>query len=253
MIGRMTESSSQHRSSCTGRHSFHTTRWSLVLSAQGKAPDGFESLEALCRFYWQPLYAYVRHRGHNAHDAQDLTQAFFARLLEKEWLAGVNREKGRFRSFLLAAMKHFLANEWDRANTQKRGGRVQVIRLDAEMMENLHVPSVGVMSPEGVFDKRWALTVMENVMGRLRQEHESAGKLPEYEKLKPWLTADRGEIDYQILASALGREPVSARSAVHRLRRRFREAFREEVAATVADAADVEDEMRALVMALGET
>jgi RNA polymerase sigma-70 factor (ECF subfamily) len=241
------------RRSGGGSQSFHTTRWSLVLSAQDRASDRLNSLEVLCRLYWQPLYAYVRLRGSTTHDAEDLTQAFFARLLEKGWLAGVSQEKGRFRSFLLAAMKHFLANEWDRANAQKRGGKVRVVNLDAEVMEKLHAPIGATTCPETAFDKRWALTVLENVMRRLREEHRTAGKLPEYELLKPWLTAERGEIDYQALASALGTEPASARSVIHRLRRRFREAFREEVIATVADPADVEDEIRALVMALGET
>jgi RNA polymerase sigma-70 factor (ECF subfamily) len=130
---------------------------------------------------------------------------------------------------------------------------VQVLSLDAELMENLKVPDPTTASPESAFDKRWALTVLKNVMQRLRQEHEAAGKLSEYEALKPWLAAERGEIDYDTLASLLGTQPASARSAVHRLRRRFREAFREEVAATVMEPSEVDDEMRALIMALGET
>src|SRR5882672_8179824 len=125
--------------SLTRHAAFHTTRWSVVLSAQGKSSgDAFASLEALCRQYWPPLYAYVRHRGHSAHDAQDLTQAFFARLLEKNWLTAVNQEKGRFRSFLLMALKRFLANEWDRAQTRKRGGGVDVISLDAGLAESVY-------------------------------------------------------------------------------------------------------------------
>jgi RNA polymerase sigma-70 factor (ECF subfamily) len=240
------------RRSLSGSYSFHTTRWSLVLSAKNTASHRIASLEVLCRLYWQPLYGYVLHRGFTTHDAEDLTQAFFARLLEKDWLAGVSQEKGRFRSFLLAALKHFLANEWDRANAQKRGGKARIVNLDSEMMEKLQAPVGAWTSPERAFDKRWALTVVENVMRRLREEHGAAGKLPEYEALKPWLTAERGGIDYQALATALGTEPASARSAIHRLRRRFREAFREQVIATVADPADLEDEIRALVMALGE-
>lgn len=232
---------------------FHTTRWSVVLSAQGKSEgDAFASLEALCRQYWPPLYAYVRHRGHPAHDAQDLTQAFFARLLDKEWLTAAEREKGRFRSFLLMTMKRFLANEWDRAQTRKRGGGVEVISLNAAWAEGLSAAGPEAAWPaDALYERRWAITLLESVMRRLQQEHAGAGRLEEYEVLKPWLTAERGGIPYEELAAALGVAPASARSAVHRLRKRFREVFRQEVAATVADPADVDDEMRAVVAALG--
>ena len=238
------------------RHAgFYTTRWSMVLSAQGKGRaqgDAFESLEALCRQYWPPLYAYIRHHGHAAHDAQDLTQAFFARLLEKGWLAAVDQEKGRFRSFLLAALKHFLANEWDRAQTLKRGGAMEFISLDAELAESCYVAGhAATLPPDSLYEKRWALTLLETVMRRLHDEHEAAGKRAEYELLKPCLTAERGDIPYDELGTALGLTPASARSAVHRLRKRFREVFREEVAGTVADPAEVDDEMRAVVAALG--
>lgn len=236
----------------TQHAAFYTTRWSVVLSAQGKSSgDAFESLEALCRQYWPPLYAYVRHRGHAPHDAQDLTQAFFARLLEKEWLTAVDREKGRFRSFLLMALKRFLANEWDRSRTQRRGGGVEWVSLDSEHAENLYAAgSVSALPADLLYEKRWAFTVLESVMRRLRDEHDTAGRLAEFERLKPCLTAERGDISYDELAAALGMEPASARSAVHRLRKRFRDIFREEIAGTVADAADVDDEMRAVVAAL---
>lgn len=239
--------------SLTRHAAFHTTRWSVVLSAQGKSSgDAFASLEALCGQYWPPLYAYVRHRGHAAHDAQDLTQAFFARLLEKNWLTAVDQEKGRFRSFLLMALKRFLANEWDRAQTRKRGGGVEVISLDAGLAESAYAADhVAALPADSLYEKRWAITVLESVMRRLCEEHEAAGRLQEYENLKPWLTAERGSIPYEELAAVLSMEPASARSAVHRLRKRFREVFREEVASTVADHADVDDEMRAVVAALG--
>ncbi len=225
----------------------------MVISAQGRAAgDAFASLEALCRQYWPPLYAYARHRGHAAHDAQDLTQAFFARLLEKEWLAPVEREKGRFRSFLLMALKRFLANERDRSRSRKRGGGMEFISLDAELAESCYVAGhAATLPPDALYDRRWALTLLETVMRRLHHEHEAAGRLAEYELLKPWLTAGRGDIPYDELGAALGMTPASARSAVHRLRKRFREVFREEVAGTVADPAEVEDEMRAVVAALG--
>lgn len=231
---------------------FHTTRWSVVLAAQGKASgDAVRSLEALCRQYWPPLYAYVRHRGFSAHDAEDLTQEFFSRLLEKDWLAAVQRERGHFRSFLLMALKRFMANEWDRSQARKRGGGCEVISLDAETAESLYAANCASLPAESLYEKQWALTLLETVMHRLKAEHDAAGKLAEYELLKPCLTADRGSIRYDALAAALGMELASARSAVHRLRKRFREIFRDEVAGTVADPGEVDAEMRAVIAALG--
>lgn len=231
---------------------FHTTRWSVVLAAQGKSSkDARQSLETLCNQYWAPLYAYVRHRGHAEHDAQDLTQAFFARLLEKDWLATAESERGRFRTFLLMALKRFLANEWDRSQALKRGGSAKIVSLDA--VEPISLPDSQALSVESLYERRWALTLLESVMQRLREEHEAAGRLAEYERLKPCLTAERGGIDYDALAAALNMQPASARSSVHRLRKRFRELFRDEVAGTVADPSDVDDEMRAVIDALGSS
>lgn len=210
------------------RHApFHTTRWSLVLAARGKSGDAAQSLEALCGQYWPPLYAYVRQRGHPEHDAQDLTQSFFARLLEKNWLSAVDRERGRFRTFLLMALQRFLANEWDREKAQKRGGFVKTISMDAA--EQMSLPDPRSMTAESLYERKWAMTLLESVMHRLRQEHEAGGGLAEYEQLKTCLTAERGGIDYESLAAALNIQPASARSKVHRLRKRFREVFREEV------------------------
>lgn len=233
------------------RATFRTTRWSVVFAAQRKSSsaDVEESLETLCRQYWPPLYAYVRHRGHAVHDAQDLTQAFFARLLEKDWLAAADRERGRFRTFLLMALKRFLANEWDRSQTKKRGGGVNIVNLEAA--ESISIPDPRTTTAESLFERRWALTLLESVMERLRAEYDAAGRSGHYEQLKPYLTAARGGIDYEELGVALGMQPASARSAVHRLRKRFRELFRDEVASTVADPADVEDEMRSVIAALG--
>jgi RNA polymerase sigma factor (sigma-70 family) len=236
----------------TQNAAFHTTRWSVVLDAQGRASgDSMRSLEALCRQYWPPLYAYARYRGVASHDAEDLTQEFFARLLEKEWLAAVKRECGRFRAFLLMTFKRFMANEWDRSQARKRGGGCEVISLDLDNAESLVAEHAASVLPETLYEKRWALTLLETVMRRLKAEHEAAGKIAEYELLKPCLTAERGTIGYDELARALGMEPASARSAVHRLRKRFRELFREEVAGTVADPAEVDAEMRAVIAALG--
>jgi len=206
-------------------------------------------MEALCRQYWPPLYAYVRHRGHAEHDALDLTQAFFARLLEKDWLAAAERERGRFRTFLLMALKRFLANEWDRSQARKRGGAATIVSLDGA--DQISIPDANSMTAESLFERRWALTLLESVMHRLREEHAAAGRLMEYEQLKACLTAERGSIDYDTLAASLGIQPASARSRVYRLRKRFREVFRDEVAGTVADPADVDDEVRAVITALG--
>lgn len=231
--------------------SFRTTRWSVVFAAQGKSSgeDVRQSLETLCRQYWPPLFAYVLHRGYAVHDAQDLTQAFFARLLEKEWLAAADRDRGRFRTFLLMALKRFLANEWDRSQAQKRGGGVKIVNLDAA--ESISIPDPRTTTAESLYERRWALTVLESVLVRLHDEYEQTGRITHYEQLKPCLTAARGGTDYEALGAALGMQPASARSAVHRLRKRFRELFRDEVSSTVADPANVDDEMRAVIAALG--
>ncbi|MCB1237546.1 MAG: sigma-70 family RNA polymerase sigma factor [Verrucomicrobiae bacterium] len=235
---------------------FHTTRWSMVLSARGErggAEADLAALEQLCRQYWPPLYAFLRYRGLGPHDAEDLTQAFFANLLEKHWLRAADREKGRFRTFLLTALKRFQAKEWERARAQKRGGGQRLLSLDTEGFETAYVSGSGAeaaLPAETLYDRRWALALLEAAMRRLREEYERAGKAAEYETLKPALTADRGGAPYADLAAELGIEPASARSSVHRLRRRFRDLFREEVAATVADPRDVDDEWRAMLAAL---
>lgn len=229
---------------------FRTTRWSVVFAAQGKTSAEVRSaLEILCRQYWPPLFAYVRFRGNSEQDSQDLTQEFFARLLEKGWLTAADNERGRFRTFLLVAMKRFLANEWDRAQTQKRGGSVRFITIDAA--NRISIPDQKGISAESHFERDWALTLLELAMSRLKEEHESTDRIALFEKLKPCLTAERGNIDYVRLAADLKMEPASARSAVHRLRKRFREIFREEVAGTVADPDEVDDEIRSVIAALG--
>lgn len=237
----------------TGLARFHTTRWSVVVRAQSPATAGAdESLESLCRQYWPPLYAYVRGRGHPPHDAQDLTQQFFARLLEKNWLAPADRSQGKLRSFLLTAMKRFLANERDRSQAAKRGGLHTITSIDSEEGEQL-LASAATLPEEPAFDRAWALTVLQATLRRLRAEYEQAGKAHEYERIKPALTSLRGEIDYDAIAADLLVLPASARSMVHRLRKRFRELFREEVAGTVAAPEEIDDEMRALVAALGHS
>jgi DNA-directed RNA polymerase specialized sigma24 family protein len=230
--------------------SFHTTRWSIVWGASSReSAEAARSLEALCQQYWPPLYAFVRHRGHREHDAQDLTQAFFAKLLEKDWLTVADPSRGRFRSFLLMAMKRFLANEHEYAQAKKRGGGLQIVPTDFGGDAQFADPKG--RTAEAIFDRQWAITVLQAVMTRLRSEYQEAGRSKDYERLKTCLTAERGTIDYAVLASELGVRPVSARSSVHRMRARFRQLFRDEVAGTVADAAEVEDEMKSLFKALG--
>jgi len=233
---------------------FVTTRWTVVLSAQDKdAPQSSEALESLCRIYWRPLYAYARRLGHAPADAQDLTQEFFARLLEKQWLAAADREKGRFRTFLLVALKRFLANEWDRAHRQKRGGYATHLPLDTAVAEARYLTDLAKKLPaDRVYERRWALTLLEQTMNRLRAEFSQAGKAAEFERLKVFLTADKSAIACADVARELGMSEGAARVAAHRLRRRFREVFREEVAHTVASAEDVDEEFRHLLEALAE-
>ncbi len=233
---------------------FLTTRWTVVLAAgDPSAPDSRAALEKLCGAYWYPLYAYVRRLGHSPADAQDLTQAFFARLLEKRWLAAVDRRKGRFRTYLLVALKRFLANEWDRENRQKRGGRVVHLPLDTELAEARYRTECAAAVPaDRIYERRWALTLIERTMARLRREAAEAGRAGEFDRLKGVLTAERANIAYADLARDLAMSEGAVRVAAHRLRRRFREVFREEVADTVAVAEDVEEEMRHLLEALAE-
>jgi RNA polymerase sigma-70 factor (ECF subfamily) len=230
---------------------FLTTRWSVVLAAQREtSPSGDAALETLCRLYWYPLYAYVRRSGQDPHDAQDLTQEFFARLLAKDWLRAAAQERGRFRTFLLVALKRFMAKEWHRATAQKRGGKNTVLPLDTVDAERRYAGEP-VLTADEVFDRRWAMTLIEQTLERLRAEYQASGKAAEYGLLQEWLTAARGEIPYQQLAEQLGTSAGAARVAVHRLRQRFRDNFRENVSHTVAEPAAIEDEMRHLASILG--
>lgn len=231
---------------------FRTTHWSVVLSARDKTGlDSSKALETLCRTYWYPLYAFVRLQGHSPPDAQDLTQAFFARLLEKNYLESADRQKGRFRTFLLVVLKRFLANEWDKAKAQKRGGGQQPISFDTELAEQRYLgEGASGLSPDRVYERQWAFTLVDRAMRHLRGAYCSEGKQREFEALKPCLTADRGEIAYAELAAGLGMSEGAARVAVHRMRKRFRTVFREEVAQTVAAADEIDDEVRYLMRAL---
>jgi RNA polymerase sigma factor (sigma-70 family) len=223
---------------------FATTHWSVVLAA-GQSADAQSSaaLEQLCRTYWYPLYAYVRRRGYSPEDAQDLTQEFFARLLEKSFLVQVDPGKGKFRSFLLAAINHFLANAWDRANAVKRGGRVTFLALDHDSAEQRLAETSLEHSPEQIFERCWTLAFLQQVLGRLRDEVVQAGRAPHFQELKVFLTGEKSSVSYAVLAAKLGTNEPSLRKEVQRLRHRYGELLREEIGRLVANPAEVEDEL----------
>jgi RNA polymerase sigma-70 factor (ECF subfamily) len=233
---------------------FATTHWSVVLSAAGDhSPAAEEALEKLCRAYWRPLYTYVRRRGLEPNDAQDLTQEFFWRLLDKNYLAQVDPRKGKFRSFLLVAVNHFLANEWDKARAVKRGGRVTFLPLDAGAAEEhlQPVPCSHTTSPEKLYEQSWSLALLERALTRLRQEACDAGRERQFAELKVFLTGERPSISYAELAVRLETTEAALKMAVQRLRRRFAELVREEIAQTVSSADEVEEEIRHLFTVLG--
>ena len=235
-----------------GPHRFATTHWSLVVTAT--ADDASQTrarvaLEELCRAYWYPLYAFVRYRGYSTHEAQDLTQSFFARIIETGGLASADPERGRFRSYLLGAMKHFLANEWQRARTKKRGGDVTIVELDALDPKARHaVEPARSTDPDAGFHREWALESTRRAMERLRAESEAGGKGEQFDALKGSLAGlepSRAET-----AARLGMTEGAVKVAVHRLRQRYRELLRAEIAETVSDPFDIDDEMRQLVTSL---
>lgn len=208
------------------------------------------ALEELCRTYWYPLYAYVRHRGHSPADAEDLTQAFFARFLGKNYLAGLDANRGRFRAFLLASLKHFLANEWDRSQRQKRGGGATVLSLDYQGADTRYqIDPPDNLSPDKLFDRAWATTLLERVIDRLREENVVEGRAGQFEHLKSFLMVGSNDIPYAEAATALAMTEGNVRVAVHRLRRRYRELLKQEIVQTLADPAQADEEMRALMSA----
>jgi RNA polymerase sigma-70 factor (ECF subfamily) len=240
-----------HATTPGGPRDFATTHWSLVLHARGDTSSARTALASLCEAYWYPLYAFVRRQGHHPHDAQDLTQEFFARLLEKDWLQAVERDRGRFRSFLLASMKHFLANEWDRAHALKRGGRITQLHLDDDTAEARyrHEPADPAATAEQLYDRRWAHALLDRVLARLREEMVAGGKETQFDALKFCLTGDKSA--YVEVARELGMSEGAVKVAVHRLRERYRALIRSEIAQTVADPTEVDDELRQLFAALG--
>lgn len=232
---------------------FPTTHWSVVVAAgEQSSPESKAALVALCGVYWEPLYGFIRRKGYDSHTAQDLTQSFFARLLEKDYLEVVDREKGRFRSFLLTALRHFLANEWDRATAKKRGGRQVRIRLDLEMAEHRYaVEPAHQLTPERLFEKRWALTLLNQVFAKLRQEFVRVGLSKRFERLQPFLTEKKKSSgSYAEVAANLHITEAAVRQAVHRLRERFRELLHSEIAQVVASPEEVDDEIHNMLRAL---
>jgi RNA polymerase sigma-70 factor (ECF subfamily) len=231
---------------------FVTTRWTMVLHAGRKSsPQSDRALGELCQTYWFPLYAYVRRKGHTREDAEDLVQAFFAKFLEKNYLEGLSAERGKFRAFLLASLKHFLANEWDKSQAQKRGGGVTHLSLDWESAEEkfkLEPPDLS--SPDRIFDREWALALLERVIARLRDECVADGKGALFEQAKGYLMVGEAAIPYAEAARTLGLDEGAVRVAVHRLRKRYRELLRDEIAQTLSDPAQVQDELRSLQQAL---
>src|SRR5579872_2508024 len=234
---------------------FASTQWSVVLAARnGGSPDAESALASLCAVYWRPLYAYVRRSGYPVEDAQDLTQSFFSRFIEKDYLRHVDPALGRFRDFLLASMRNFLANEWRREHALRRGGGAQFVSTeDLTRAEDFYVAGMSMAeTPERVFERNWALALLERTTGRLAEEFAAAGKNRVFELLKPFLAGDRGT-PYATVAAELGISEVTARVALHRMRGRFRDLLQQEVARTLPaedGAAAVEEELRFLLSAL---
>ena len=232
---------------------FTTTHWSVVLAAgHDSSPGSQEALEKLCRTYWYPLYAYTRRRGYNPHDAQDLTQGFFARLLARNDLAQVHPQKGRFRSFLLASLQHFLADEWDKASADKRGGQATILSLDEPTAEQRYQQEpANDLSPERIYDRRWALTVLDRAQAGLKAEFVADGKSDLYEALKVFLSGEKPGQTHAQVAARLGKSSDAVRCAVQRLRQRYGELIRTEVAHTVARPGQIDEEIRHLLAVIG--
>jgi RNA polymerase sigma-70 factor (ECF subfamily) len=245
--------STREAAGLVGRDTFATTHWSVVLGARdAEVSADTEAVANLCRTYWSPLYAYIRRRGHNPSDAQDLTQEFFYRLLDRRYLDQVDPAKGRFRSFLLVAVNHFLANEWDRARTIRRGGRVQFVPFDAASADEqiAEEPCAG-MTPETLLERQWALALLKQVTDALAAEFAAEGRAEQFDQLKGFLIEEKKRVSWAELATTLGTTEGALKMSVHRLRQRFGRVLREQIARTVAGPEEVEEEIRALLQALG--
>jgi RNA polymerase sigma-70 factor (ECF subfamily) len=235
-----------------GNAEFPSTQWSLIAAAAAtKDEQSAAALADLCSRYWYPVYAFIRRRGARAEDAADLTQEFFATLLEKDYLEDVDPLRGRFRSFLLIAVARFVSKQRDKAAAQKRGGGRQILSLDLQEGERRYTREpIHDWTPERVFDRKWAVTVLDQTLASLREEHDATGKGEQFERLKVYLTGDAGALPLAQLAEQLGTTEGAVKVAIHRLRQKYRDRLRKLVAQTVAKPDDVEDELRQLLAAL---
>jgi DNA-directed RNA polymerase specialized sigma24 family protein len=231
---------------------FNTTHWSLVQAAAAlPTADSREALAMLCQTYWRPVYGFIRRKGNDRDQSLDLTQGFFAVLIEKNYLIAADRERGKFRSFLLTAVKHFLAHEWEREHAQKRGGFHSLVSIDLVEAEAWYAPAaVTEETPERLFERQWALSLLARVLGKLREEFETEGKRDRFETLASFLDRDSDPARYKELAEPMGASPGALRMLVLRMRRRYRTLLREEIAQTVADPEEIDSEMRFLLTAL---
>lgn len=231
---------------------FATTHWSVVLLAGGStSPDAQAALAQLCQTYWYPLYAYARRRGHNEHDAKDLVQGFFAQLFEHQSIRRVARDRGKFRSFLLGSLNFFIADQRDLARAQKRGGGREIVSIDETDAEGRYgLEPVDERSPDQIFERRWAMTVLEQVLAVLEKEYRASNKAKLFGELRFFLLGDKSHGTYAEVGSRIGLSEAAVKMAVSRLRQRYRELFREVIAQTVAEPGDVEEEIRHLLAAL---
>ena len=232
---------------------FLTTQWTQVLQARGDSPDAKAALSDLCAAYYAPVFAFIQREGREEDAARELTHEFFARLLARQGLDTVESGRGRFRSFLLGAVKHFLADRRDHANAVKRGSGGTPLPLDTatDTSPGLEIPDARVPGPDREFDRKWALTLLDRALATLAQEHAASGESAKFDALKPWLTGDTDNLSQAGAARGLSMNAGAVKVAIHRLRRRFREAIKTEIAQTVSDRGQVDEELRHLVEAMG--
>jgi RNA polymerase sigma-70 factor (ECF subfamily) len=236
------------------RQWFATTHWSVVLSAADtSAPGAQAALEELCRTYWYPLYAYVRRQGHSAEDAQDLTQEFFARFLAKKHFQLANRDRGRFRSFLLTTLKHFLINEWERSTAQKRGGSNPTVPVDTAIAEHLYSQDLSHgLTADRIYERNWALAMLKGVRDRLQRDYADAGRAERFAQLEQFLPGQQSDVTYAEAAQRLNLPEGTVKSEVSRLKKRYGELLRTEIAHTVSSPDEINDELRHLITVISD-
>ena len=230
------------------QYEFSSTQWSAVIKAgRGSSPEAHRALASLCEVYWYPLYAYARRRVSNVHEAQDLTQAFFAELLEKNYVGAATPDRGRFRAFLLTAFKNFMSKQWEKGRAQKRGGGRTPISLDfASVDSRINLDPAAGLTPEQYYDQEWAIALLGNILERLQTEFEESGKSKLFEELKGFIIGDHSGTTYSQVAETLEISEAAAKKSASRMRKRYRELLREEIAQTVSEPDEVDDEIRNL-------